>query len=91
MPTRQELRDRLPSFMDFQADEREVAFAQKVLVPGVAAVAATAIGFGIARACCGVNYRRVDPKGILPIGMAVATAGVAAWSYLNPQAFRGLD
>ncbi len=76
---------------DWQADEGEVKFAQTVLVPGVAAIAATAIGFGVARACCGVNYRKVDPHHILPIGMAVLTAGVAAWSYFNPQAFGGLD
>ena len=76
---------------DWQADEGEVKFAQSVLVPSVAAIAATAVGFGVARACCGVNYRKVDPHNILPIGMAVLTAGVAAWSYLNPRGFAGLD
>ena len=74
---------------DFEADEAEVEFAKKILVPGTAAVAATAIGFGVARACCGVNYKKLDPHHILPIGMAVLTAGIAAWSYLNPRPFAG--
>ena len=87
--TRQTLTDRLPRGLDFKADEGEVEFAKHVLVPGVTAIAATALGVGIAKACCGVRYRDYDPHGVLPVGMAIATAGVALWSYLNPQSFAG--
>ena len=89
---RQELTDRssLPRALDFQADEGEIEFARKVLVPGVAAVALTALGFGAVKACFGVRYRDYDPHGVLPITMAVLTSGVAVWSYLNPQSFGGL-
>ena len=71
--------------VDGEADPGEVEFARKVLVPTVAAVSLTAFGFAAAKACCGVKYRKMDPYGILPIGMAVATSAVAMWSYLNPQ------
>ena len=71
--------------IDGEADAGEVEFARKVLVPTVAAVSLTAFGFAAAKACCGVKYRKIDPYGILPIGMAVATSAVAMWSYLNPQ------
>ncbi len=70
---------------DGEADEREVDFARKVLAPSVAAVAATAIGFGIAQACCGVKVRKADPRGVLPIAMAAVTSLIAIWSYANPQ------
>ncbi len=79
-----------PRFLDGQADDGEVEFARKVLVPGVALVALTAVGIGAAKACCGVRYRRFDPYGMLPIGMALLTASVAAWSYLNPQPMQSL-
>ena len=42
----------LPRFADFSADDQEVAFAREVLVPTVASVAAAAVTFGVARACC---------------------------------------
>jgi hypothetical protein len=71
--------------IDGEADEQEVAFARKVLVPSVAAVAATSVAFGVAKACCGKSVGKVDPYGILPAGMAILTAAVALWSYLNPQ------
>ena len=80
------LTDRLPRAIDFKADAGEVDFARNVLAPTVAAVAATAAGLGVARACCGgPSMRAGDPKSIVPIGMALLTIGVAAWTYLNPQ------
>jgi hypothetical protein len=77
--------DVLARAIDLEADEDEVHFARTTLVPATAAIAATAIGFGVARACCGVDIRKADPKGILPMAMAACTAGVALWSYFNPQ------
>ena len=82
--SRQSIKRHLPRFADFEADEREVEFAKEVAVPAVAAVATAAIAFGVAKACCGVDVRKYDPKGLLPLGMIALTGGVALWTYLNP-------
>lgn len=77
------LSDHVPAFLDGEQSETEAKIARAV-VPLVAGVAATAVGMGVAQACCGLNYRKRDPKGLLPMTMAALTAGVAAWSYFNP-------
>ena len=74
--------------MFLQTDDDTDKKVMAAAVPLVAGVAATAIGVGVLKACCGIKYRSVDPKGLMPIAMAAATAGVALWSYANPEAFR---
>ena len=75
--------DHMPSFLDGQQDETEAKIARAV-VPLVAGVAATAVGLGVASACCGVRLRERDPNGLIPLSMAAVTAGIAVWSYFNP-------
>lgn len=74
----------LPDWIDGRQDPGEETLADKLFVPLLLAVAGTAAGIGVAKACCGVKYRHYDPHGLLPIGMASLTAGIAAWSYFNP-------
>ena len=57
--------------------------ALSVLAPAVGAVSLAAVGIAAAKACCGVRLRDVDPNRVIPTGMAVLTAGVAAYSYLS--------
>jgi hypothetical protein len=70
-----------------ETDAKVVAGA----VPLVGGIAAAAIGVGFLKACCGVKYSKVDPKGLLPTAMAAATAGVAIWAYFNPEAVYDRD
>ena len=75
---------KLSRALDFDFDEGEARAASGVLVPLLLAVVGTTVGVGVAKACCGVSYRKLDPHGVLPIGMALLTSGIAVWSYLNP-------
>ncbi|MEM7806704.1 MAG: hypothetical protein AAF561_01165 [Planctomycetota bacterium] len=87
MQTLRDARELLGKIKENEADEQEIEFAKKVLAPGAAAIAAVAVGYGLARACCGDNVRKADPKGILPVAMAGVTSIIALWSYVNPQPF----
>lgn len=77
------LRNHVPSFLDGHQSETEARLA-RAMVPVLIGIVATAVGFGVASACCGVNLRKRDPKGIIPITMASLTALTAVWSYFNP-------
>ena len=74
----------LPEWLNGRQDPGEAEVTHKVLVPLLLAVVGTTAGIGVTRACCGVKYRKYDPHGLLPIGMAVVTSGIAVWSYFNP-------
>ena len=81
----------LPDWLDGTQDPGEAELANKVLVPLLLAVVGTTAGIGVVKACCGVKYRRYDPNGLLPIGMAAVTSGIALWSYLNPPPDTAFD
>ena len=65
-----------------EVDEKVV----KAAVPMIGGIALAAVGVGILNICCTARAKKISAFGILPVGMAAATAAVAAWAYLNPEA-----
>lgn len=65
--------------------DRRVRAAGIPLIGGIAVTAAT---LGVLNYCCNRTARKANAGGALPIGLAVLTAGVALWSYFNPEAIR---